>query len=334
LGYGETMGLEEFIGQPRIKRQIKLVVQQGHLGRMPHLGIFGRAGMGKTMLSNLMADELQAKLIYVNGTAVKDPVAFLMEIYKAKESPTVHHLIFIDEAHNLPKRIQENLLSVLEEPAMLCVTVSPSLKKHLNQNVATGQSIRIRIPDNLSFILGTTHKGNLTNTILSRLIPIDLDDYSEEETVTILRKASKIDFGESVYKAISRIGKNVREMKKYLTAFEAYISLKQLTKDQVRAEHMEEFCQIQGIGLDGCDKTDLRYMETLYKNTRVGLASLASMLCISQEEIVNLVEPWLLKKDYIRITPRGRELTGAGIQRIGKKIGVDAKRITFDIGDD
>jgi len=329
------MSLDTFIGQSRVKRQVAIIIQQAKQEKMPHLGVFGKAGMGKTMLSHIIADETEAKLIYMNGTSVNDPITFLTEVYKAKDNPQKAYVVFIDEAANLPKKIQENLLSVLEEPSMLCIVAPKTMQFKKGDQVETvrkGQSVQVKVPANISFILGTTHKGKLSNAILSRVVSIDLDDYEEEDCIAILKMASKRQLPEKAYAELARIGKNNRLMKQHLKSFEAFLDLCALGDSEVGPSHFREFCDINGIGEDGCDKTDVKYMKLLHKHGKIGLKSMAAMLQVPVNDIENIIEPWLMEKEYIRITPRGRELTDEGMKRIGQTAIKDVDNL-FEIGD-
>jgi Holliday junction DNA helicase RuvB len=299
---------------------------------MQHLGLFGKSGMGKTMLAHIIAEETDSELICINATAIKEPAAFLVEIYKAKKAPEQHYIIFVDEAHNLPRIIQENLLSALEEPAILCVIATPSLKKHLPNDVVTGQTVRVKLPKNISFIFGTTHKGALRDTVINRLVSIDLDVYSVDNYIKILKMTASKSLPEHIYVSLAGIGKNIRLMKRYLKDFQAYLDMIEVLDHQINKQHFHEFCDINGIGDDGCDKTDRKYMYLLHKHDKIGFKSLVAMLQVSEAEVANIVEPWLLEKEYIRITPRGRELTAEGAQRIGETLETTVTDV-FDVID-
>ena len=311
---------EQFIGQNRIKKQIELVVHTYKItNKFGHIGIFARPGSGKTMLAQLIAEELNSEFIYLNATAITSPISFAQQIYKAKENSKKHYLFLIDECHMLPRKIQENLLSVLESPAKLCF-VSPTKIRGITKNgvskvVQKGESITIQIPDNVSYIFASTHPGALRDTLLSRLEVLVLDDYTNEDMLKILKTNMHTQLSENVLKSIINISKNIREMKSYLKSFESYIDLHQL--QAVTIQDLRNFCKIKCVESDGSGKKEMAYLAALSEHTTISLNTMAAMIQTSTEEITNIIEPFLLVKGYITITARGRELSDNGRGRIG-----------------
>jgi len=313
------MPFEKFVGQDRVKMQLRIAIHEGSMGKMPHLGIFATKGMGKSFISELIAEEMGAELIYINSTSVETPMAFLKDINKARSNPHKHFLVFLDEAHELPKGIQENLLSVLEEPATLCFS-SPTKKTYNTESGKTktfqkGDIIKAVLPTNISFILGTTHRGCLRDTILDRIMKITFDDYTEDEMVEIIKRNTNLDIPNNVMIALSRIGRNPRGAKGRLKTFAAFLDMNNAKK--ITMDHFKAFCNIYSIEEDGCTKEDLLCMSILREHGVSGLKSIVAMSGLPEEDIITLVEPFLLQKGYIKITSRGRELSDKGNARMG-----------------
>ena len=315
---------KEFLGQPRVKKQLNIILNKKQI---PHIGLFAASGMGKTMLATLIAKNILAKLIYFNGTAIKNSISFVQKAYEANKVKSKHHIIFIDEAHKLPKSIQENMLSILEKPAIINCLAPKSgryLKKnalgeHIPTMVTKGQTIEVCLPDNISFILGTTHKGCLTNTILSRLEIVDFDEYPHSIVTLMLKQSNKTKppIQQFYLEKISSISRNNRNAKRILESLESYINLTNIDPSGLTDKQFAEFCEIHKISpSDGCRSIDLIYMNTIAHYNVIGLKSLSSIIGISVEEIENTVEPWLLRRDYVKITPKGRELTPKGMKRL------------------
>jgi len=312
---------EAFKGQIKAKAKLAIAIHQGKMsGKMPHLGLFAPAGCGKTSLAGLIAEELNAGYVYINGTALKDSITFVSKIYQARKTPDKQYVIFIDEAHALGSSIQDNLLSILEDPAILCF-VAPTKMKCARpdgtvKDVRRGESIQISLPTNISFILGTTHRGALKDTILNRLIEVNLEPYTVPEIMDIIKASAKRQFSDDTFYKIATISRNIRDAKKYLLGIEAFADMNRL--DSVTEESFDAFCEIYGVSNDGLNVNDLKYLSLLVEHSTLGLNNMSSLMGISAEEITNIVEPYLFQKGLIAMTPKGRELSATGHKRMGQ----------------
>lgn len=173
--------------------QLEYLIQSDPL---PHLGLFGEASTGKTTAVSMLAKSSNKFLISVNaaGLTLEGINKAVMEKYSALElehekfgkyrrKPTypadgIHKscltlidgmkvIVFIDEAHELPKTIQTALLSLLDVkiigPAFL-----PSAKTSFNVTDA-------------SFVFATTDTSNLLYPLTTRLQSVIFDQYTKED---------------------------------------------------------------------------------------------------------------------------------------------------------
>ena len=312
---------QSFKGQKRIKAKLAVAIHQGKMsGKMPHLGLFAPAGYGKTALAALIAKELEAEYIYLNGTSLKDSITFVQKINLAKKNLKQKYIIFIDEAHCLPKSIQDNLLSILEEPAILCF-VSPNVMKCVCRDgsiktIRRGESVQVSLPHNISFVLGTTHRGHLKETILSRLIEITFDVYSVAEIIDIIKDTAEQQLSAFILHKIASMSRNIRGAKKYVSGLRAYKDMNGI--DSLTEADFNAFCKIYGISEDGLEINDLKYLSILAEHKTVGLNNLCSLMGVSAEEISLIIEPYLLQKGLVAMTPKGRELSKRGSERMGQ----------------
>lgn len=178
------MDFGDYVGQQRVKENLELLINAALQGRkFPHIGLFGPAGSGKTMLSEIVAEALGAKLVYINGSAVTSSVVFRGPIARAvKESGgRQQYLIVVDECHAIPRKVQDGLLSVLEEPAVLCTVVEKRTQLPNGKCLEKGQILKEKLPNNVAFVFCTTDKAKLTDAMESRLHPLNLDEYSLPE---------------------------------------------------------------------------------------------------------------------------------------------------------
>lgn len=320
------MSLSKFIGQKRVKQQINILLERAKREpRIPNMGIYGKTGEGKTRLAEMLAEELDAKFVYINSTAIRDHIAFLSKIREAKKDQSRHHMIFIDECHRLPTAIQENMLSMLEHPATFCYASPKNMGRVRTRSggvkeVNKGDLISEVLARNIFFVLATTHRGYMRETILNRLVNITLDPYTIKERIDIIKlnleeNGMHNNITDDILAEIAKIGKNNRETTTHANGFNALLSLRKPLGGYMDLFH--EYCTIYGIDpADGCGPNDIAYLKVLAKHRKAGLKTMVALLGISEEEITSLIEPFLLQKDYITITPRGRTLTSIGQEKM------------------
>lgn len=313
--------LDDVIGQERAKQILKILTQGFYRrGTLPPVGLFGASGRGKTHLSNAWTGELNAESIYINGTAVKDSLVFRAFFKEATANTTKHYVVFIDECHALPKKVQENLLSVLEQPAILC-TVAPKEMGNVRcvdgvHFIEKGDVMREALPPNLSFILATTDPAQLSGTILDRLRKIHLVPYTIDDKIAIAvnhLSEQNVNPALEVVEGIAQRSRSVRHLKEELCNMFADIKILHGEDDETSLEIMDD---ILGIDCDGASELDRDYLMYLCENTTVGLDTMAGKLQVDKKEVATNIEPFLLEKGWITIESRGRKLTLAGKVKI------------------
>lgn len=317
------MVLDNVVGQMRAKQMLELMYQTfTRTGHMPPLGIFGPSGYGKTHLVTEWAKELGAKMIYINGTAIRDALAFRAYFKDAEAEKHVKHIVFIDECHMLPKKVQENLLSVLEQPAILCTVANKEVGQVLccdgiTRFIDKGDVMREKLPENMSFVFATTDASSLKDTIHNRLRKIQLEPYTLEDKVRIAmdhlanRGVSFADL--SVYEALAKRARSIRQLRQELC--ESYIDISVIYEGNPH-QCLCMMDSILGIDENGANDLDRNYLEYIATNGIASLATLAGFLKIDKEEILDRIEPFLLEKQWIQITNKGRILTKMGREKV------------------
>jgi Holliday junction resolvasome RuvABC ATP-dependent DNA helicase subunit len=163
----------------------------------------------------------------------------------------------------------------------------------------------------------TTDKGRLPAPFLTRFRMVDLVPYSAEEVAEILRPAFVgHDVDEGFLVALARMSRlNPREAlqraEEMLTHHRFDASAYPLSPAGL-ARMASETWQVDE---DGLRPSDLAYLRALQSGRR-GLAALTQMLPVGQDEIVAVIEPYLLQLDLIRMTGSGRELTEIGRRKV------------------
>jgi Holliday junction DNA helicase RuvB len=313
--------LKNVVGQNRAKQMFTLLGQGfERRGKLPSVGIFGPSGLGKTHLINEWANEIGAKLVYINGTAVKNALAFRTYFEDAKKDQQGYFLVFIDEAHMLPKKVQENMLSVLEEPAVLC-TVAPREMGNVQcvdgmRWIEKGDVIREHLPTNMSFVFATTDPAKLKETVLNRLRKIQLEPYTLQHKIEIAMAhltTEGVSSDAIIHKALAHRCRNIRHLKGDLC--ETFVDINDLYGGDSKSK-LELLDQMLGIDEDGATDLDRDYLEYLAHHKIAGVDTLAGRLKTDKLDLITRIEPFLMDRGWIMITSKGRVLTEDGRHKI------------------
>ena len=310
------------VGQERAKKTLALIAESFFAAnrQIPTLGVFGSSGLGKTFLVEQFAKAINAQLIYINGSSVKDPMAFRAFFKDAYENQNEHHVVFIDECHMLPRKVQENMLSVLESPAVLCTIAPKDLglvdcvdgKRYIEK----GDIVREKLPTNMSFVLATTDPAMLKNTILSRVRKIHLDPYTEQEKAEIAKNhlatlGLKID--DATAQKIAQRSRSIRHLKGEIC--ETMIDVHNVFTVDIDAA-LSVVDDMLGLDGDGATLLDKNYLRFLAANEIAGIDTIAGYLKIDKKEVTTHIEPFLMEKGWIAITGKGRILTKTGYNKV------------------
>src|SRR3989339_1519165 len=105
--------LTEYIGQNPIKDNLQISIKASKKKQEPmdHLLIYGAAGLGKTTLANIIANECAVNIKITSGPALEKPGDLASVLTNLKE----HEILFIDEIHRLKPTIEEILYSAMED---------------------------------------------------------------------------------------------------------------------------------------------------------------------------------------------------------------------------
>jgi len=274
--------LNEYIGQERAKELVSLNIQKIETIKPCHFLISGFAGCGKTTLAYIIASHLKFQLhSYIGGAFTMEA---LHDFLIANEEGT-GHILFIDETHNLDKKIAEFMYPIIED-----YTIGSKQTK-LKPFIMIG---------------ATTEKS----TLLKKFKPlvdrcgcqIELEQYQSQDMKQILMQYNNQIYKENIKDEVFEVlSKNCRFTPRIAIAlFDDYLVCK--NTDQVLKAHR--------IIRDSLTDIDIRILTHLMEiNKPVGEEALSIIGGCERADFKCFIEPFLIKQNLLTRTSRGRLLT-------------------------
>jgi Holliday junction DNA helicase RuvB len=303
------------IGQDRARTTLVVRTRGAQLrGERPeHVILFGPPGLGKTTLAEIVANETRGKLIRTVGTQLTN----LQVLWRVLSDLSRHgrDVLFIDEIHAVPRRVQESLYTALED-GRIEITVG----KGEDQSVKS-----VRLPP-FVVVGATTDPGDLEQPFLDRFgIKLSLELYTEGELATILTAAAEKEGFPITEESAAALAKRSRGTPRValslLRASQDYAMAMEGRSDiEVSPQHITEALALEDIDELGLRPDDRAVLEVLckqFKGKPVGVENLAASVGVERRTVSNMIEPWLIKAGLIRRTRRGRCATLKAFEHMG-----------------
>ena len=302
--------LDEYIGQTKAKENMAIYIEAAKRrgDALDHVLLYGPPGLGKTTLSEIIANEMGVGFRITSGPAIErlgDLAALLTNLNE-------NDILFIDEIHRMNRSVEEVLYPAMEDYALdIIVGKGPSAR-----------SIRVDLP-HFTLVGATTRAGQLSAPLRDRFgVVARLELYTPEELCRIAKRSAGILGIEIEPEGAMELARRsrgtpriVNRFLKRVRDFAQVIGNGVITKE-IAAEALSRL-EVDELGLDSIDRRLLSTMIRHYNGGPVGLETLAAAIGEEAVTIEDVYEPYLMQIGFLSRTPRGRCATALAYEHLG-----------------
>jgi len=302
--------LSEYIGQKRAKDNLSVYIEAAKQRKdvLDHVLLYGPPGLGKTTLSNIIANEMNVNIRITSGPALERQGDLLALLTNLGEGD----ILFIDEIHRMSRAVEEVLYPAMEDYEIdIIIGKGPAAR-----------SFRMKLPK-FTLIGATTRAGQLSTPLRDRFgVLLKLELYSPEELYEIVKRSAGIMGYEITRDGAMKIAEcsrgTPRIANRLLKRVRDFAQIKGTgVIDKEIATFALEQLEIDHLGLDNVDRRMLETIIKLYNGGPVGLETLAVTVGEEAVTIEDVYEPYLVRIGFIARTSRGRCATRLAYDHLG-----------------
>ena len=285
--------LSELVGQEKVREQLGISIEAalGRNEKLNHCMMTGGAGIGKTTLAHCIANEMGSDIIIANGATLRSPKAILPYIFKAEGK-----ILFIDEIHRLTTIVSELLYPVLEDFRLDFQTKDDKLNVELEP---------------FTVVAATTEAGKLPKPFYDRFpLKYQLSLYTESELCQLINSAAQKLQLTITDDAASLVSQVSRGTPRIALARLDWIRDFIYPSQAISKNDVEKGLALADIHLDGTTPQDRQYLDAIrkYRGEPVGLKTIVAETGLAPQTVLEQIEPFLLRNNFVKRTPKGRVL--------------------------